>query len=51
MKKNGATYTTTLSLYTAFSDIAAWIGGKGRFSGAQGSVPSSVGFLTLTAEG
>ena len=25
MKKNGATYTTTLSLYTAFSDVAAWM--------------------------
>ena len=25
MKKNGATYTTTLSLYTAFSDIATWM--------------------------
>ena len=24
MKKNGATYTTTLSLYTAVSDVAAW---------------------------
>jgi imidazolonepropionase-like amidohydrolase len=25
MKKTGATYTTTLSLYTAFSDVAAWM--------------------------
>jgi imidazolonepropionase-like amidohydrolase len=25
MKKNGATYTTTLSLYTAFSDVAVWM--------------------------
>jgi imidazolonepropionase-like amidohydrolase len=25
MKKNGATYTTTLSLYTAFADVAAWM--------------------------
>jgi imidazolonepropionase-like amidohydrolase len=25
MKRNGATYTTTLSLYTAFSDVAAWM--------------------------
>jgi len=25
MKKNGATYTTTLALYTAFSDVAAWM--------------------------
>lgn len=25
MKKNGATYTTTLSLYTAFSDVVAWM--------------------------
>lgn len=25
MKKNGATYTTTLSLHTAFSDVAAWM--------------------------
>jgi imidazolonepropionase-like amidohydrolase len=25
MKKNGATYTTTLSLYTAISDVAAWM--------------------------
>ena len=25
MKKNGPTYTTTLSLYTAFSDVAAWM--------------------------
>ena len=25
MKKNRATYTTTLSLYTAFSDVAAWM--------------------------
>ena len=33
MKKNGATYTTTLSLYTAFSDVAAWmqrLGGDGH---------------------
>jgi predicted amidohydrolase YtcJ len=27
MKKNGATYTTTLSLYTAFSDVAPWMRG------------------------
>ena len=25
MKKNSASYTTTLSLYTAFSDVAAWM--------------------------
>jgi imidazolonepropionase-like amidohydrolase len=25
MKKNDATYTTTLSLYTAFADVAAWM--------------------------
>jgi imidazolonepropionase-like amidohydrolase len=25
MKKNGATYTTTLALYTAFSDVTAWM--------------------------
>jgi hypothetical protein len=25
MKKNGATYATTLSLYTAFSDVAGWM--------------------------
>ena len=25
MKKNGATYTTTLSFYTALSDVAAWM--------------------------
>jgi imidazolonepropionase-like amidohydrolase len=25
MKKNRATYTTTLSLYTAFSDVSAWM--------------------------
>jgi imidazolonepropionase-like amidohydrolase len=41
MKKNGATYTTTLSLYTAFSDVAAWTRGLAAMD-TRGRVPKDV---------
>jgi imidazolonepropionase-like amidohydrolase len=36
MKKNSATYTTTLSLYTAFSDVTGWMH-RGRSCGMRAS--------------
>jgi imidazolonepropionase-like amidohydrolase len=64
MKKNGATYTTTLSLYTAFSDVAAWMQrlaamdtrGQGpkdvyaRYQSAEGAKAYHAFFGTFPAE-
>ena len=41
MKKNNATYTTTLSLYTAFSDVAAWMQRLAAMD-TRGRVPKDV---------
>jgi imidazolonepropionase-like amidohydrolase len=41
MKKNNATYTTTLSLYTAFSDVAAWMQRLAEMD-TRGRVPQDV---------
>lgn len=41
MRKNGASYTTTLALYTSFTDVAAWMG-RLEAADEQKIVPSEV---------
>ena len=50
MKKNNATYTTTLSLYTAFSDVAAWMQRLAAMD-TRGRVPKDVYARFQSAEG
>jgi len=46
IKKNGATYTTTLSLYTAFSDVVAWMRRLASMD-TGGRIPKDVDGLVL----